>query len=857
MSNSKQQNDDAIIHLETYTSTGGLIVTKAPNEKTFVGRAYCMSALSGGGGEFNTVVQNIFKATPDDSIIQCTMVCAPDHEAPQRYAATKNKGGDLVNELVQRQAQILQGGLSIGWQPDVPLINTRKVIITLSVPVKSTDAQTMADNLALQNEFLNGLKGCGFYDAQPIAPGDLLGWYRVFTNIFEPHKTVTLDDQIELKYQAFGSDTVIDFSDVSVGKIGSVYVAGVAVKQYPEEISHGIMSLATGAPFNHGSTHEGGGQRILTPFLFNTTIRVANQQKENDRVAKAIDSRMHTNTLPFRLGNEDPAQKLKDLQLIKQVCAADGDKYVNVTTTAFLFSTQKEQAQDAAVTLKGTLNKLGFDARETRINTHIRWAQILPLNFSTKVAAQLKSDGLMYSSAVGALMPILGDNPGLTFTAGATHTGSAFITRRGAVHYFDPFVSDNNYSGVIAASPGSGKSFVLQKLIQDNLAEGGYVFLLESGASTKKFCNAAGGEFNEFSLTEPNQPSLNPFTGLSQKEFDEQQETITSLLLLMSYEGEAMQAGARIAMAEAVRAAYAQNEHETEIRHVVAALLITATSSSNDHPTEVQSAAANLVPRLNAFLGSPSRGQFFQGVGTINPTKFFTVFELGGLAGDLHLFKCVTFFVLNLLLSRIRKLPGVRKCVYVDEAHDVFKDPLADKVMEGLYLKGRKEKVSIFCVVQSLLKMAREGAGQVILNSSAWKILLAQKAEEVDQLFSSGTLKQWAEDDFYRRSVKDLETRKGVYSELLISGDRYYETVRLYVDKFTGALFSSEGDARDAVFQLMRGGMSAVDSVLQIMGDKRVSHLAQIKRTVQFLRDLDPNLSPSEIMSMTHEAIHA
>jgi conjugal transfer ATP-binding protein TraC len=153
--------------------------------------------------------------------------------------------------------------------------------------------------------------------------------------------------------------------------------------------------------------------------------------------------------------------------------------------------------------------------------------------------------------------------------------------------------------------------------------------------------------------------------------------------------------------------------------------------------------------------------------------------------------------------------------------------------------------------------MAREGAGQVILNSSAWKILLAQKAEEVDQLFSSGTLKQWAEDDFYRRSVKDLETRKGVYSELLISGDRYYETVRLYVDKFTGALFSSEGDARDAVFQLMRGGMSAVDAVLQIMGDKRVSHLAQIKRTVQFLRDLDPNLSPAEIMSMTHEAVHA
>ena len=77
------------------------------------------------------------------------------------------------------------------------------------------------------------------------------------------------------------------------------------------------------------------------------------------------------------------------------------------------------------------------------------------------------------------------------------------------------------------------------------------------------------------------------------------------------------------------------------------------------------------------------------------------------------------------------------------------------------------------------------------------------------------------------------------------------------MDKFTAALYSSEGDERDAVFQLMRSGMSAVDAVLQVMGDKRLSHLAQIKRTVQFLKDLDPDLSPSDIISMTHEAVYA
>jgi conjugal transfer ATP-binding protein TraC len=52
-------------------------------------------------------------------------------------------------------------------------------------------------------------------------------------------------------------------------------------------------------------------------------------------------------------------------------------------------------------------------------------------------------------------------------------------------------------------------------------------------------------------------------------------------------------------------------------------------------------------------------------------------------------------------------------------------------------------------------------------------------------------------------------------------GDKIYESVRLYVPEFTGALFSSEGAERDTVFKLMNDGMSAVDAVRLVIANQK------------------------------------
>src|SRR5207245_525748 len=115
-----------------------------------------------------------------------------------------------------------------------------------------------------------------------------------------------------------------------------------------------------------------------------------------------------------------------------------------------------------------------------------------------------------------------------------------------------------NYGGVLSARSGSGKSVFIQIMALVQLAEGAHVFALDNGRSLKKMCRAVEGEFNEFGGATGFRPSLNPFTGLTDDEFDEQQEAISSLLLQMAYDGEPPAPGARIGLSGAVKAAWAK-----------------------------------------------------------------------------------------------------------------------------------------------------------------------------------------------------------------------------------------------------------------------------------------------------------
>jgi len=499
------------------------------------------------------------------------------------------------------------------------------------------------------------------------------------------------------------------------------------------------------------------------------------------------------------------------------------------------------------------MNNLDFDARDVTDTIGVRFVQTLPLNFSAKIAEKLDSEALVPASVSARLMPIFGDYRG-NASASSDRMGSVFLTRRGSPHYFDPFRSNKNKNGVLSATSGVGKSFTTQYLISNELASGTRVTLFDNGRSAKKFCESVDGDFIEFTTDTISPPSLNPFTGLSEEDFAEQHQDITALILKAAYFNEVPEAGARIAVSEAVKAAYGQARGRADINTVIEALsTIKENTDDSKVKSEVQLAACNLIPRLRNFVDSPTRGGYFLGESNLAINNQFTVFEMSGLDGDDHLKQCVLFFVMNTIMRQMKKLSG-RKLILLDEAWQLLKDEGASAVMEGLYRKARKDEGSIWVITQSPRDLAGNATGEVILSQSVWKLVMEQEPEEIDKIVADGVMTKFAGDKYFNKLIKDVKTRKGVYSEILFCGETTYEVVRLYVDRFTAALFSTDGDDRNVVFQLMRSGVPAADAVHMVLNDARGKRNRWLKDIVDQLRS--EHLSDLEIRRELEEILN-
>ena len=823
-SNIEIQDMSAFLAIHSYSEENNMIVSQQTDKKSFVGRVYSATPLSGGGTEFSNLISAIFKSAPDDAIMQFSLMCKPDLTLSSNYRSGKKTANQALNALIGEQSQLFDSATEPGQLPSMPGINKLKLIISFNIPIDKVSTESVLSSLDIQEEFLSGLKSCGFWDVSTLTPQGVISVYREFINVYSSPEAPSLDPNLPLNQQVFTGSDLLDFRDTKYMRMGEDVIArAVSAKTLPETVQDGLMNLIIGAPLNSGSVKEGGGLRINTPFIWTTSIRLAKQVKESKRIQRAISSRYNAKAIPKWLdfGSQNDSV-IADLKWIEQASADGVNKYVFVNFTCFLFSKDKEQLDNSGSNLKTTLNNLGFDARDVLINHGVRWAQSLPLNFCAKIASKLDNEALMPASSAACLLPIYGDYCGNADLSGEK-TGSVFLTRRGRAYYFDPFITDTNKNGIIFAESGAGKSFVMQYMIANHLAEGTTVFLFDNGRSSKKTCLALGGEFIEFAIERGKDTSINPFTGLSSIEFNEQSENICDLLIKMCYYQEPIQAGSRIVMNEAVKSAFAQKQDYTEIENVVEALSNIVENYGVGATVEPESitAARNLRVRLNAFIKSPTRGPFFKGQSNLNPKNSFTVIELSSLDGDQHLKQCILFFVMNTIMNRVKTRVG-RKVIFLDEAWQILKDETAASAIEGFFRKIRKDNGSIWVVTQSLDDLTGNPCGEVILSQSQWKLIMKQKPEVIDKNLKSGAIASFSNDPFFVKSLKDIASVKGKYSEILILGDLTYESVRLYVPRFASVLFSSEGSERDLVFKLMSDGMSAVDAIRLLLDDQQI-----------------------------------
>jgi conjugal transfer ATP-binding protein TraC len=394
-----------------------------------------------------------------------------------------------------------------------------------------------------------------------------------------------------------------------------------------------------------------------------------------------------------------------------------------------------------------------------------------------------------------------------------------FVTRFGQVFGLDIFSTDSSYNALICARSGAGKSFFNNKLITSYLGsgvrpkweegsagDGAQVFVIDKGRSYENLASQyEDAQFIDFN--ENMKFSLDPFASIDDFYGKEGQAAMVhSLLKAMASESGELNDFQATEMLTVLTELWDKKGPEASI---------TDYSEMCQEHEEVE--LRRIGRQLKPWCDGGIYGDFFgKKYPPVNFSSRLIVCEMDELSSQPHLSQCVLMSLIN-AAQHAMFLSGdkIRKLFILDEAWEYLKDKpgktnyLAEFLETG-WRRFRKTRAAGICITQSLLDAYQSQAGMAIVNNSPWKFMLAQEREAVDKLKEMKAY-DGTEQDY--DLMKSVHTVKGQYSEILVRYGESREVVKLFVDKQTQLVYSTDADDRTLVNSFKAKGFSIKDSL--------------------------------------------
>lgn len=290
-----------------------------------------------------------------------------------------------------------------------------------------------------------------------------------------------------------------------------------------------------------------------------------------------------------------------------------------------------------------------------------------------------------------------------------------------------------NRNKFILGPSGSGKSFFTNHMDRSYYEQGAHVVLVDVGHSYKGLCDMVKGYY--FTYNEKNPIRFNPFFIGEEDVLDtEKKESIKTLLLaLWKKDNESFNRSEYVALSNALQLYYQQLEQHKNLfpcfntfyeflkTDFVAVL-------KTDEVKEKDFDIANFLYVLRPYY----RGGEFDYL--LNATENlellhqrFIVFELDNIKDHPILFPVVTIIIMEVFISKMRKLKGIRKIILIEEAWKaIAKEGMAEYI-RYLFKTVRKFFGEAIVVTQEVEDIISSPVvKQAIINNSDCKILLDQ-----------------------------------------------------------------------------------------------------------------------------------
>ena len=290
-----------------------------------------------------------------------------------------------------------------------------------------------------------------------------------------------------------------------------------------------------------------------------------------------------------------------------------------------------------------------------------------------------------------------------------------------------------NRNKFILGPSGSGKSFFTNHMVRSYYEKGTHIVLVDVGHSYKGLCDMVGGYYFTYSETKP--IKFNPFyIGEGDTLDTEKKESIKTLLLaLWKKDNETYNRSEYVALSNALQLYFDKVEKDKELFPCFDTFYeflkdefvgILKGDNVKDKDFDVSNFLYVLRPyykggEFDYLLNAKENLDLLQ--------QRFIVFELDNIKDHPILFPVVTIIIMEVFISKMRKLKGIRKMILIEEAWKaIAKEGMAEYI-KYLFKTVRKFFGEAIVVTQEVEDIISSPVvKQAIINNSDCKILLDQ-----------------------------------------------------------------------------------------------------------------------------------
>ncbi|NVZ11512.1 type IV secretion system protein TraC [Allochromatium humboldtianum] len=736
---------------------------------------------------------------PAGSFVQVSLLGMPDIDTTIYNYRQRRENGlnqiqhpdarEVLSAYYERRADFIDSGKYEALLPSTGVkILDRKVVLTLKTPYQGLtpseeDIEILAETGA---KLAESLQAIGLFLRRMTAEQYLELAYRL-THPFDPPKTDPVRPEQQLNHQIFVAGESLDVGKDSLIFNDEVYAQILSVSRWPKSNALSLMAYMIGDPL-------GANNQVKLPYHINLTLHYPNQHEKVSAMRQKAGLINYQAFGPLLRFVPKLAFKKQGMDVLIHAIE-QGATVVEAALTMTVYSKDKEEASRQVSAMRTYMQSFDMTmGEERRILLPVFWNAfpLFPSVESIKNTFRFKTMAVEHALT---FVPILGEWKGTSRLDGKGHA-LLLASRRGQIMPIDLYDSSTNYNSVVFAESGSGKSFFTQQVIMDYLSMGAKVWVIDVGRSYYKLTRLLNGSFIEFGPTSG--LCLNPFSSVT--EIDEEVGLIQAIVEKMAAPEEGLDDYRRSRIEEAIKAVWGRMGTSSTITDV-------AEYMSHQPDPRV----ADIGAMLYRFTRYGSEGYWFDGVSNLDLTKDLVVLELEELKGKRTLQQVVLMQIISSIQREMYlSKDGRPKLLIIDEAWDLLDDPMVGRFMEHAYRRFRKYGGAAKIITQSIADLYRSSSGRAIADNSAFKFILRQTAESIDQVEREGYLALGPYGYYLLRTV---HTIPGKYAEIMVYSNQGMGVSRLVVDRFSQVLFSTSGAERTEVINAIEAGATPLQAI--------------------------------------------